>query len=52
MKFNLDFEDPTEISVSETDILEMTIWNGDLFKLESTGESIPNGYKIETELSP
>jgi len=30
----------------------MTIWHGDLFKLESTGESIPNGYKIYAELLP
>lgn len=30
----------------------MTIWNGNLFKLESTGEPIPNGYKISAELQP
>ena len=52
MVVELDFADPTAVSKSEIDDLEMTIWHGDLFKLESTGEAIPNGYVITAELLP
>ena len=52
MMVSLDFKDPTQVSKKEIDELEMTIWHGDLFKLESTGESIPNGSKITAVLTP
>ena len=52
MLVSLDFADPTAVSATEIDDLEMTIWHGDLFKLESTGEAIPNGYVISAELLP
>ena len=42
MTIDLDFNDPTQVSKQEIDHLEMIIWHGDLFKLETTGESIPN----------
>ena len=40
------------MSATEVDELEMIIWHGDLFKIEATGESIPNGYKAYAELLP
>ena len=37
MTVSLDFADPSSVSSSEVDDLEMTIWHGDLFVIESTG---------------
>ena len=51
MLLNLDFAKPEEVSANSPDDLVLTFWNGDLFKSEATGESIPNGTKLTLLLS-
>ena len=51
MKIDIEFADPTQVADSDRYDLVLTFWHGDLFIIEETGEPIPNGYEIFTELA-